>query len=101
MIDRHSLFFVHGVLLGVTGLAMVLPALAGVLAGTGDAPSFLAAAAVTVSVGGLLIASSQGRAVRVSRKSGFLLAVTVWLSVSLFAALPFYFLDKPHHLSYV
>jgi trk system potassium uptake protein TrkH len=101
MIDRHSLFFVHGVLLAVTGLAMILPALAGALAGTGDAAAFLVAAAVTLAVGGLLIAAGQGRALRLNRKTGFFLAVSAWINVSLFAALPFYFVGQPHPLRYV
>jgi trk/ktr system potassium uptake protein len=101
MIDRHSLFFVHGVILAGLGLAMLLPALAGALAGTGETPAFLAAAAVTVSAGGLLIAAGSGRGLRFNRKTGFLLTVTAWLSVSVFAALPFYFHRGPDGLGFL
>lgn len=100
MIDRHSLFFVHGLLLAGLGLTMLLPALAGALSGTGEASAFIAAMAVTVSAGGLLIAAGGGRELRIDRKTGFLLTVTAWLSVSLFAALPFYFVRQPFALGF-
>jgi len=101
MIDRHSLFFVHGLLLAGLGVAMLFPALAAALAGTGEMPAFLAATAVTVSAGGLRIAAGGGRPIQLNRKTGFLLTVTAWLSVSVFAALPFYFLHQPQALRFL
>jgi trk system potassium uptake protein TrkH len=101
MIDRHSLFFVHGVLLGILGLAMIPPTLAGVLADSGDAPAFFLAAAIAVSLGGMLIAAGQGRPLKINRKTGFLVAVSSWLIVSVFAALPFYFVAGPAHARFV
>lgn len=94
MIDRHSIFFVHGLLLVALGLGMVFPALLDTVDPQSDGTVFVVSAALTVAVGGLLVAASQGRPLTITRKAGFLLTTTAWLLVSIFAAIPFVFAGR-------
>jgi len=90
MIDRHSLFFVHGLLLLALGAGMLFPAGADWLAGEPDAQVFLVSAAISITVGGLLVAAGHRQRLTLSRKAGFLLTTSAYISVSLFGALPFF-----------
>lgn len=94
MIDRHSLFFVHGLLLLALGLGMLFPAGADWLSSEPDAYVFLSSAAITIAVGGLLVAGGHRAGGALSRKAGFLLTTSAYLSVSLFGALPFFFSNQ-------
>ncbi len=88
MIHPHPLYFVHGIVLVALGGTMLLPALvSAALSEPGAAPFFLSSFA-TVSIGGLFVLVGRGREVRLTRKEGFLLTASVWLSVSVFGALP-------------
>lgn len=95
MIDRQSLFFVHGLLLGFLGLLMVLCAGVGSVAGTQDVSAFLAAGGLTFAFGGLVFAASGGRIGAMNRKTGFALTVSVWVMLSIAAGFPLYFLPAP------
>ena len=99
MVDRQPLLFMNGLALAALGLLMLLPALVDALANASDARVFLASAGATLAVGGFFITASGGFGPRLNRKTGFLITTSVWITVSLFAALPFAFGALP--LSYV
>ncbi len=90
MVDRQSLLFMNGVALVALGVAMLLPALADFLTEASDARVFLASAGATLACGGLLLSASGGFGT-FTRKTGFIMATLVWITLSLFAALPFTF----------
>lgn len=89
MIHPHPLYFVHGLVLLALGTTMLLPA--GVSAGLGEpgTATFLLASFATISTGGFFVLAGRGREIRLTRKEGFLLTASLWLSVSFFGALPF------------
>src|SRR5258708_5004975 len=91
MIDRQSLLFMNALALVALGLLMLLPALADLLARAPDASVFSASAGATTAAGGFLLAASGGFGSRFNRKTGFVMATLVWITLSLFAALPFTF----------
>lgn len=69
---------------------MLFPAAADWLTQEPDAQVFLTSAAITIAVGGLLVAAGQREHVILSRKAGFLLTTTAYISASLFGALPLF-----------
>ncbi len=91
MIHLHSLYFVHGLVLLALGGAMLFPAALSTIMAEDSAGTFLAAAFVTLSIGGFFALLGRGHDMRLSRKSGFVLTASIWISVSLFGALPFAF----------
>jgi len=58
--------------------------------GSNTAAAFFASFIVTLFFGGALIFASRGEATALERRDTYLVAVTVWLVIPLFAALPLY-----------
>ncbi len=94
MIDVRPVFFIIGWLLVMLAAAMLLPAAVEADRVESESTVFLIGAAITLFVGGLLIAvcrsarpSSQLRRYLTLRQS-FLMAVLSWVVLSAFAALP-------------
>jgi trk system potassium uptake protein TrkH len=90
-LDLRPVLFVVGVLTLVVGLAMVLPGAAGLALGTRSGQAFMAAAAITIGIGGLLVAGNRVPVPQMTLRQIYVLTVLVWVTVPAFAALPFVF----------
>lgn len=91
MLNFRPIFFIIGILLFVLAGFMLVPALADWTAGNPEWREFVTAAAVTVTVAGLLVISSRGAAVEFGLREAFFLTTASWILLSGFAALPFIF----------
>ncbi|MFN4284291.1 MAG: TrkH family potassium uptake protein [Alphaproteobacteria bacterium] len=92
MIDYRPVFFVLGVLLTTLAVAMVFPALVDAAYGDPDWAVFTGAAGVTGFFGSsMMLATRSRREVKFTLHHAFLLTALSWISLCLFAALPFYF----------
>ncbi|PZR00270.1 MAG: potassium transporter TrkH [Cereibacter sphaeroides] len=89
MLDLRPIGYVVGLMIAVLGVLMLLPAMVDWLAGTDNAPSFLVSAFISTVFGGLLslaTRNSLGKALNV--RQAFLLTISAWTIVPVFAALP-------------
>jgi trk system potassium uptake protein TrkH len=90
-LDLRPVLFVLGVLTLIVGLAMVVPGAGGLVLGTRNGPAFIAAAAITIGIGGFLIAGNRATVPQLTLRQIYVLTVLVWVTVPAFAALPFVF----------
>lgn len=90
MLDFRPVFLVIGALLCVLGLAMFIPALLDLGLQNETWRIFVAAACVTVFVGGGLWMSARGGKVEFSLRQAFMMTVMSWVSLAAFGALPLY-----------
>jgi trk/ktr system potassium uptake protein len=90
-LDLRPVLFVLGTLTLIVGLAMVVPGAGGLVLGTRNGPAFLAAAAITIGIGGFLIAGNRAPMPQLTLRQIYVLTVLVWVTVPAFAALPFVF----------
>ena len=94
MIPQLSpVFYVIGVLLIPLGFGMTIPAMVDGATRNPDWLVFLAAAAVTIFLGGMLVLGNRGPRFDINRRQAFLLTTLSWAIVPAFAALPFAFAD--------
>ncbi len=94
--DAYRILFVVGMLLLLLALFMLPPLLADLRARNPDWQVFAASALFTGFAGlMMLLVSRDAWSPRMRVREGFLLTVTSWLTVSLFAALPFMLIDSP------
>lgn len=78
-----------GILLSILGIAMLAPAAVDFSARSGGQGAFVGGAAITIFVGVLLWMSGRGATVRkLDLRQAFLLTTSVWVVLSVFAALP-------------
>ena len=91
--DLRPILYVNGILLSMLAVAMVIPA--AVDAGFSDDNwrAFLAGAGLTLFVGIGLIFTMRGGEMAINIRQAFVLTSTSWLSLTIFAALPFFFSD--------
>lgn len=87
----RPILFINGVLLIILSLSMVLPMLSDFYFGYEDWKVFFACIIVTAFFGGALVLSSAGQDFSLSIREAFLLAVSSWILLAGFAALPFWF----------
>ena len=87
---RPLLLVVGVVLLGLSGV-MLLPAAVAWYFGEPAVAAFFQAAAIVAAAAVALVVSSVGSRVLIYPKQTFIITTTVWMSVSLFGALPFIF----------
>ncbi|HEX6113517.1 MAG TPA: TrkH family potassium uptake protein [Geminicoccaceae bacterium] len=90
-VDLRPVLFVVGLLTLIVGLAMVIPGAVGLALGTRNGPAFIAAAAITIAVGGFLTAGNRVPVPQMTLRQIYILTVLVWVTVPGFAALPFVF----------
>ena len=83
--------FVDGWLLLILGASMALPMAVDAASGSGDWRSFALAAAITIYVGGSMVLMFRDRGGVLDRRAGYMLTVSGWLIVAVFASLPFVF----------
>ncbi|MFG1479680.1 TrkH family potassium uptake protein [Xanthobacter sp. V4C-4] len=78
-----------GILLAILGASMLLPAAVDFAAGAKDQSAFVGASAITIFVGVLLWTSGRaGGAQKLDLRQAFLLTTSVWVVLTVFAALP-------------
>jgi trk system potassium uptake protein TrkH len=89
MPDFRAVLFFLGSLLAGLAVAMLLPMVADIVAGSSDWQAFLASAAVTGAAGGALFLAFRPTLQRaVSVREAFLLTALTWIVMAAFAALP-------------
>lgn len=78
-----------GILLSILGLSMLAPALVDFATNAGGQSAFVGAAAITIFVGVMLwTAGRSAGAQKLDLRQAFLLTTSVWIVLTLFAALP-------------
>jgi len=87
--DARTVLHLLGLLLLVLGGAMVLPALVDLYADNSDWLVFVAAAAATLTTGGLVTVATRGRLANPTVRQAFVLTTLAWVVLPAFAALPF------------
>ena len=89
-LDLRPVGYVVGLVLGVLGLAMLLPMALDLAAGNGEWHVFAQSAIVTGATGGLMaLACANGVGPRLSIQQTFLVTSGVWVVLPLFGAVPF------------
>jgi trk system potassium uptake protein TrkH len=88
--DPTPVILVIGVLLAMLGGAMLLPTFVDYAAGNGNWANFGLAAVTTSGVGLLMFLATRGGSSGMSTRQAFIMTVSVWIALSAFGALPFY-----------
>ena len=89
MLDVRPVGYVIGLLLLALGASMGLPVLADLVQGNGHWPVFFETGLMTMLVGMCLsLATANAVRDRLSRQQTFLLTVSVWVALPIFAAMP-------------
>jgi len=91
--DYRPLLYVIGILLSTLAVTMALPMLVDLSLGNEDWRIFLLCMMITGFFGGILILTNSGHKFNLSIKQTFLLTTLSWLSLCVFAAIPFAFAD--------
>jgi trk system potassium uptake protein TrkH len=92
MIDFRPICFILGILLTVLGVSMLLPATVDAISADIDWQVFSASAFFTSFMGIILLLAFRSSGLpQLQLREAFLLTVSCWVSISLFAALPFFF----------
>jgi trk system potassium uptake protein len=93
--DVRPLLRVIGVLLVVLAAAMLVPMVADLVVGNPDWLVFLLSSGVTLFVGMSLILANRGATLgSISTRQAFILTTSVWVVLTIFAALPFLHSDQ-------
>jgi len=90
ILDPRPIILVVGLLLSMLGAAMLIPTLVDFSAQNDDWQSFGGAAFVTISTGAFMYLSARGTEKRLTTRQAFLMTALLWLVLSAFGALPFY-----------
>ena len=88
--DPTPVVLVIGVLLAMLGLAMLIPAFVDFAAGNQNWAIFTTASFVTVGTGGAMFLATRGTAKTLTTRQAFVMTSLVWILLSAFGALPFY-----------
>lgn len=86
----RPILFINGVLLTILSLSMTLPMLADFYFGYEDWKVFFTCIIITAFFGGAMILSNTGGGFSLSIREAFILAVSSWVILPIFAALPFW-----------
>jgi trk system potassium uptake protein TrkH len=93
MIDLRPVLFVVGMLIGALGVAMLVPAIVNVLAGTPPPEPFSVAAMLSIGIGGLFVLANRGTISGLTLRQAYVLTFLAWLTVPAVGALPLVFSD--------
>ena len=90
MLDLRPVGYVVGLLVGVLGLAMILPMMVDIAEGRGHWIVFAEASLMTVAAGGMIaLACANGVRQGLTIQQTFLLTTGVWVMLPIFGAFPF------------
>lgn len=92
-----AIFFILGILLASFGLFMLPPAAIAWFYSDYDWFAFVESAIITVVTGVTLIVLNKGRGLNLTHRDGFLLTLLIWVVLSFFGSLPFYFSGVSSH----
>ena len=93
MIDFRPIFLILGFLLTTLAIMMLVPAAVDIFSGNPDWQVFLAAAGLTLFVGGALVLTMRTNNMALTIRQAFLLTMLSWLAVTVFGSLPFVFAE--------
>ncbi len=93
-LDVRPIFYVIGALLAVIALAMAVPLVADLAAGSEDWRVFAVSSALTLFFGVLLMLMNRTGRIALSLRQTFILTTAAWVVVCFFAALPFMFSEQ-------
>lgn len=85
----QPVLMIDGFILTILGMCMLVPYGFEIYSGYAGQSAFLTSAAVTIFIGLSLFLSNAAKIEKISLRQGYLVTVVCWISVSLFAALPF------------
>ena len=88
--DLRPVLYVIGIFLSIMAISMVLPMLTDLYFGHEDWRAFFICIIITAFFGGSLILSNAGKSFSLSLRQAFLLTTLSWVTLSIFAALPFW-----------
>ncbi|MGI9355790.1 MAG: TrkH family potassium uptake protein [Rhizobiaceae bacterium] len=88
--DLRPIILVIGVLLVFLGAAMLVPALVDEAATPRSSGPIFVSSLVTMTVGAFMFLATRGASSGLTTRQAFLMTVLVWVSLSFFGALPFY-----------
>lgn len=90
-VQLRPILFINGILLSILSLSMTLPMLADFYFGYDDWRVFFTCIIVSAFFGGAMVLSNTGYHFSLSIREAFVLAVSSWVLLPAFAALPFWF----------
>ena len=90
ILDPTPIVLVVGVLLSMLGIAMLLPTFVDYAAGNPNWMVFAVAAITTSGIGLLMFLATRETSRGLSTRQAFIMTVMVWVTLSAFGALPFY-----------
>ena len=88
--DPTPIILVIGVLLAMLGGAMLLPTFVDLASGNNNWQVFGVSAITTTGIGLLMFLATRGSSRGLSTRQAFVMTVLVWIALSAFGALPFY-----------
>ncbi len=91
MMDYRPIFLVIGILLCALSIGMVIPAIVDAFVGNTDWQIFAISSGVTLFVGGAMTLTSRSGGLRLSVRQAFIMTTLSWISLTLFACIPFVF----------
>ncbi len=91
--EFRTILTIIGALVASLGVAMLLPAIADAVAGYDDWRVFVGSSLVTTLSGAGLWAASSGRIETLTLRQAFLLTALIWIVLTLFSSLPFFWSD--------
>ena len=86
----RAIFYINGIFLMIMALCMVPPILADLYFREEDWLVFFACLVITTFFGGCLLLGNTSPQMSLTRRDTFILTLTIWVTLSIFGALPFY-----------
>ncbi|MEE9376206.1 MAG: potassium transporter TrkG, partial [Rhizobiaceae bacterium] len=90
LVDPRPILLVIGVLLVMLGAAMMIPAIVDTIFEHDNSWIFARSSLFTMSTGAFLFLATRGSGGGLNTRQAFIMTVSVWVALSAFGALPFY-----------
>lgn len=95
-----TIFLTHGLGLLMISIFMLIPAALEATLATQDWQIFLTASFLSAFMGGLLVLSHQQKHYTLTIRHAYLLTASIWITIAIAAAMPFYLTGTDYHLSF-
>jgi trk system potassium uptake protein TrkH len=90
MFDLRPIGYIVGLMIAALGVLMLIPAVVDALNGEAEARAFVTSAVISMLVGAMLALATRNSIGRsLSVRQAFLLTIGIWITLPLFACLPF------------
>ena len=93
MLDIRPVLYVIGILLCLTSGAMIFPMILDLISSNDDWKVFLITSTITFFIGVVCIFAFKEDTKKITIREGFVLTVLSWISVAIFAAIPFIYTE--------